>query len=212
MTFKTYSYNQPTAEPIPGVGGGNDIQMQPSCLRPGDWVTVSPCCGVDQVVAVLAHGITLQGTYSGPVSVQPLANLSGFWLQADIKRQPEISLGLVCATKNGALLDRPLPECAIGRRLRVSGRDLGIIISAAVLPDSRTMMYTDGLIEVKGVGSAFAGPDYCVAGPTGVGPTLTLAFDMPDDSAGTVAVLRGWKSTTSNLPPVIDFRKELWAV
>ena len=133
------TYCQPIGVPLVGNAVGTEIALDQTCgFYPGLFLSIAfgQCCEVDRVKSVTTDGtITTFGSRTGSVVVQRLADLSGCWLQLEVTPPEDISLGIVCASSNGVLLDRSFPECALGRSLSVEGRSLGSILGASVMPD-----------------------------------------------------------------------------
>lgn len=209
------TFYQPIGLPFMGKSAGSEIAPSSTCgLYPGLFLSISiaQCCEVDRVKAVNADGTFLTyGSRTGDVTIQPLADLSGCWLQLDVTPPPAISLGIVCASPKGVLLDRGFPECAMGRSLSVGSTFLGSILGATVMPDGRSVLSVENPVKVDGVGVASVGTAQSVKGKrSGHSPFVTLNGSIPTIGTAKLSLFQGWQSSKGCIPDVISYGKTLF--
>lgn len=209
------TFYQPIGLPFTGTSAGFEISPSSMCgLYPGLFISISvgQCCEVDRVKTVNPDGTFLTyGSRSGAVTIQPLANLSGCWLQLDVTPPPPISLGIVCASPKGVLLDRSFPECAMGRSLSVGPVSLGLILGATVMPDGRSVLSVENPVKADGVGVASLGSTQSVKGRrSGHSPFVTLNGSIPTTGTAKLSLFQGWRSSKSCIPDVISYGKTLF--
>ena len=208
------TFYQPIGLPFTGKSAGSEIAPSSTCgLYPGLFLSISiaQCCEVDRVKSVNPDGTFLTyGSRTGDVTIQPLADLSGCWLQLDVTPPPSISLGIVCASPKGVLLDRSFPECAMGRLLSVGSTSLGSILGATVMPDGRSVLSVENPVKVDGVGVASVGNAQSIKGKrSGRSPFVTLNGSIPTIGTAKLSLFQGWRSSKPCIPDVISYGKTL---
>ena len=211
----TKTFHQPIGEAFFGVSVDDEIDLAGTTagLYPGMFLSVGICqsCEVDRVKSVHEDGtIRTYGRRTGCVTVQPLANLSGCWLQLDVMPLPPISVGIVCSSANGVLLDRSFPECALGRELEVNGNNMGLIRGASVLPGGRSVISVEYPAIAEGVGVATAGQFVSFKGKrVGNSPFVTLTARLPESGTVRLSLMQGWRSSKDCIEDVISYSKTL---
>ena len=209
----TKTIYQPLGSPVTGKASATEIDLgSNSCLSPGTFVSISHdgCCEVDRVITSIDGLVTVSGSYNGLVTVQALADLSGCWLELTTNPLDPISLGIVCATEAGVLLDRRIDPCVVGRSLMVNGTSLGIIYGAAVLADGRSVLSTDKRQKIEGVGVATAGFSTVQKGARVNGsPFATISAQMPSSGSMALYLRQGWQSSKSCVADVISYSELL---
>jgi hypothetical protein len=210
------TFTQPIGSPITATISGNELALDQSCgIYAGDFlnITIGGCCVVDRVKSIRGDGlIQLTGTGYGAssVTVQKLANLSGFWLQVDTTPPPPISLGIACSGPEGLLLDRGFPECALGRTLTINGQSLGTVLGAVVLGDGRSVVSVSNPKKLSGVAVASVeAPRSIKSATAGASPFLSLNATLPDSGEAVLSLRQGWRSSKSCIPDVITYSKTL---
>ena len=207
------TFYQPIGGVLHGISAGSEIAVNTCGLSAGMFLSIAidQCCEVDRVKSVGTDGtIKTYGNRSGKVTVQAMADLSGCWLQIDVIPPEPISVGLICASPNGVLLDRSFPECALGRSLTVNGKPLGDILGAAVMPDGRSVLSVSTPIKIEGVGVAHAGRSLTLKGKrSGHSPFVTVSGSIPEIGNAKMTLLQGWRSAKSCIPDTISYSKVL---
>ena len=207
------TFYQPIGSPLHGISAGSEIATNTCGLTVGMFLSIAidQCCEVDRVKSVGTDGtIQTYGTRSGKVTIQPMADLSGCWLQIEVNPPEPISVGLICATPNGVLLDRSFPECALGRSLSVNGKSLGNILGAAVMPDGRSVLSVSTPMKIEGVGVAHAGQSTTLKGKrSGHSPFVTVSGAIPEIGNAKMTLLQGWRSAKPCIPDTISYSKVL---
>ena len=207
------TFYQPIGGALSGISSGSEIALKTCGLSVGMFLSIAidQCCEVDRVKSVGSDGtIRTYGKRSGNVTVQPMADLSGCWLQIEVTPPDPISIGLICATSKGVLLDRSFPECALGRSLSVDGQSLGNILGAAVMPDGRSVLSVSSPIKVDGVGVAHAGQSIKLKGRrSGHSPFVTVSGSIPEIGTAKMLLLQGYRSVKDCIPDTISYSKVL---
>lgn len=210
----TKTVYQPIGSLMSGKAVGNELDVGAcSGLFPGDFVSIGcgNICAVDRLKSLDGSGIAIvSGSYRGAVTVQKLANLSGCWLELEVTPPSPISVGLICATPKGVLLDRNFPECALGRELSVNGKTLGSILGATVLSDGRSVISVSNPIAIEGVGVASVGGLTKVKGQRiGDSPFVTIAAELPIVGDLKLSLKQGWRSRKACIPDMVSYSKIL---
>ena len=211
----TKTFHQPIGRAFLGRAVDDEIDLDGTTagLYPGMFLSVAICqsCEVDRVKSVHEDGtIRTYGRRTGCVTVQPLANLSGCWLQLDVMPLPPISVGIVCASAGGVLLDRSFPECALGRELEVNGDSMGLIRGASVLPGGRSVISVEYPAVAEGVGVAISGKPLTFKGRrVGHNPFATITATIPESGTVRLSLRQGWRSSKDCIEDVISYSKTL---
>ena len=206
---------QPLGSPVTGVAKGQEIDLGKSTpFSPNTFVSIAHdgTCEVDRIASVSNGVVTVAGDYSGSVTVQALADLSGCWLQVDTVPLPPVSLGIICGSAAGMLLDRPVDECVAGRSLIVNGRDFGIIHGAAVIAGNRAILSVTNPSKIEGVAIAAAGQPQSLQGPRVNGsPFATINVSLPASGSMVLSLRQGWQSTKACIADVVTYSEVLCA-
>jgi hypothetical protein len=211
----TKTIHQPLGLPVSGVASGTEIMVQGD-FKAGDWLSVSHNgrCDVDRVIAATPGAITVAASYpNGPISLQRLADMSGFWLQLDTCPLDPVSLGVLCSNGTGMLLDRPVDPSVIGRTLEVNGVSFGKILGAAVMAGNRALLSVEKPGKVEGVAIATAGNPSTHKGPrSGSTPFVSISAPTPRSGSYTLTLNQGWQSAKACIPDAINYSQKLCCV
>lgn len=187
------------------------------CLSPGHQVAVCATAGCPSLLSVTAtegKELTLTGgllPVGEDLTVQAIANLSGFWLELRISPCPPASIGLGCASPKGIAIDRGVPPAFIGQPLQIAGVEAGVITGVVSDTQGQSLVQTDRVVAAtaKGVAIAgYSGPAPVYQGAAAIGTTAHLTWKPVDRLSGSfsLSLVRGWKGDTSRcIPDVIDW-------